>query len=41
MPRGSRSTGRDRKVDGIVALVMAVGRWMAKAPEAEFDIIIV
>jgi phage terminase large subunit-like protein len=40
-PAGNIKPDRARsgeKIDGIVALAMGVGRWMAKAPEAEIDL---
>jgi len=40
-PAGNIKPDRARsgeKIDGIVALTMGVGRWMAKEPEAEIDL---
>jgi phage terminase large subunit-like protein len=40
-PVGNIEPDRSRsgeKIDGIVALTMGIGRWMAKEPEAEIDL---
>src|SRR5204862_6472635 len=40
-PAGNIKPDRSKsgeKIDGVVALTMGIGRWMAKVPEAEIDL---